>query len=47
MTTTKPDLLCLSGEGFKEELIRGVFHETMSAGVNHGRIVVKLVLLEL
>ena len=51
MTTTKPellsadDLLRLSGEGAKGELIRGVFHETMSAGVNHGRIVVKLVLL--
>lgn len=51
MTTTKPDLLTaddllrLSSEGVKGELIRGVFHETMSAGVNHGRIVVKLVLL--
>ena len=51
MTTTKPelltadDLLRLSGEGVKGELIRGVLHETMSAGVNHGRIVVKLVLL--
>ncbi len=51
MTTTKPDLLTaddllrLSGEGFKGELIRGALHETMPAGVNHGRIVVKLVLL--
>ena len=51
MTTTRPelltadDLLRLSSEGVQGELIRGVFHETMSAGVNHGRIVVKLVLL--
>ena len=51
MTTTKPelltadDLLLLSSEGVKGELIRGVLHETMSAGLNHGRIVVKLVLL--
>ena len=51
MTTTKPelltadDLLRLSSKGVKGELIRGVFHETMSAGVNHGRVVVKLVLL--
>ena len=51
MTTTKPelltadDLLRLSSEGVKGELIRGVLHETMSAGVNHGKIVVKLVLL--
>lgn len=51
MTTTRPelltadDLLRLSSEGVKGELIRGVFHETMSAGVNHGRVVVKLVLL--
>ena len=51
MTTTKPelltadDLLRLSGKGVKGELIRGVLNETMSAGVNHGRIVVKLVLL--
>ena len=51
MTTTKPelltadDLLRLSSKGVKGELIRGVLHETMSAGVNHGRIVVKLVLL--
>lgn len=51
MTTTRPelltddDLLRLSSEGVQGELIRGVFHETMSAGVNHGRIVVELVLL--
>lgn len=51
MTTTKlelltaDDLLRMSSEGVKGELIRGVLHETMSAGLNHGRIVVKLVLL--
>ena len=51
MTTAKPklltadDLLRLSSKGVKGELIRGVLHETMSAGVNHGKIVVKLVLL--
>ena len=51
MTTTKPelltadDLLRLYTEGVRGELIRGVLHETRSAGVNHGRIVVKLVLL--
>ena len=51
MTTTKPklltadDLLRLSSEGVRGELIRGVLHETMPTGVNHGRIVVKLVLL--
>ncbi len=51
MTTTKPklltadDLMSLSGQGVRGELVRGVLYETMAAGVNHGRIVVKLVLL--
>ena len=51
MTTTKSklltadDLLRLSSQGVRGELVRGVLHETMAAGVNHGRVVVKLVLL--
>ncbi len=42
---TAADLLRLSSEGVRGELVRGVLHETMSAGVNHGKIVVKLVIL--
>ena len=39
---TAEDLLRLSGEGVRGELIRGVLHETMSTGLKHGRIVMKL-----
>ena len=42
---TAHDLMRLYCEGVRGELIRGVFHETMATGVNHGTIVVKLVLL--
>ena len=44
MTTTKErlltagDLLALYGQGVKGELIRGVFCETLSAGIEHGEI---------
>ena len=44
MTTTKEklltadDLLALYGKGVKGELIRGVFCETVSAGIEHGEI---------
>ena len=50
-TTTKTklltahDLMRLSSKGVRGELIRGVLHKTMASGVNHGTIVVKLVLL--
>ena len=39
---TAEDLLRLDGEGVRGELIRGVLHETMPAGLKHGRIVMKL-----
>ena len=39
---TADDLLRLYGKGVRGELIRGVLYETMSAGVNHGKIVVNL-----
>lgn len=39
---TADDLLRLYGEGVRGELIRGVLHETMAAGVRHGKIVVNL-----
>ena len=48
MTTTQSklltaeDLLRLHSEGVRGELIRGVLHETMSTGVKHGQIVMKL-----
>ena len=35
---TAADLLRLNGQGVKGELIRGVLCETVSAGVEHGRI---------
>ena len=44
MTTTKrklltaEDLLELHAKGIKGELIRGVFCETVSAGIEHGEI---------
>ena len=49
MTTTKEqlltadDLLRLDGQGVRGELIRGVLCETMSAGQEHGEIVVNLI----
>lgn len=39
---TAGDLLRLSSQGVRGELIRGVLHETMSAGLRHGRIAVRL-----
>ena len=48
MTTTAPklltadDLLRLHSEGVFGELIRGVLHETMPAGTDHGKINAKL-----
>ena len=48
MTTTSPklltaaDLLRLHGKGVRGELIRGVLHETRSAGLKHGEIVMLL-----
>ena len=39
---TAEDLLRLDSEGVRGELIRGVLHETMPAGLKHGRIVMKL-----
>ncbi|MCY3958063.1 MAG: Uma2 family endonuclease [Chloroflexi bacterium] len=42
---TADDLLRLSGEGVRGELIRGVLCETMPTGREHGQIVVNLVML--
>ncbi len=42
---TADDLARLVSQGVRGELIRGVLYETMPTGVNHARIVVKLVLL--
>ncbi|MDE2767020.1 MAG: Uma2 family endonuclease [Acidobacteriota bacterium] len=42
---TADDLLRLSSEGVRGELIRGVLCETMPAGREHGQIVVNLVIL--
>jgi len=39
---TADDLLRLYGEGVRGELIRGVLHETMSTGLEHGEIAVNL-----
>ena len=50
MTTAKPklltadDLLRLYSKGVRGELIRGVLHETMSAGLRHGEIVAALII---
>ena len=41
---TADDLLRLSSEGKRGELIRGVLCETMSTGQRHGKIVTKLVI---
>ena len=40
---TAEDLLRLCGEGVRGELIRGVLHETMPTGHEHGTIVTNLV----
>ena len=42
---TADDLLRLSGEGVRGELIRGVLYETMPTGHQHGTIVTNLVIL--
>ena len=48
MTTAKPklltadDLLRLDSQGIRGELIRGVLHETMPAGLRHGEVVAAL-----
>ena len=39
---TAGDLLRLYSKGVKGELIRGVLHETMAAGVRHGKIAIRL-----
>ena len=39
---TADDLLRLYNEGVRGELIRGVLHETMPTGVEHGEIAVNL-----
>ena len=39
---TAEDLLRLDSKGVKGELIRGEFYETMSAGLKHGEVVMKL-----
>ena len=39
---TATDLLRLAGEGVRGELIRGVLHETMIMGVEHGEVVINL-----
>ena len=41
---TADDLLRLYSEGVRGELIRGVLHETMSTGHQHGKIVTNLVI---
>ncbi len=40
---TADDLLRLHSEGVRGELVRGVLHETMTCGHEHGEIVVNLV----
>ncbi len=42
---TVDDLLRLSSEGVRGELIRGVLHETVSTGLRHGEIVMTLGIL--
>ena len=41
---TADDLLRLSGQGVRGELVRGVLHETMASGHRHGKIVVNIVM---
>ena len=40
---TAGDLLRLSSQGVRGELIRGMLHETMAAGLRHGRIAARLI----
>ena len=42
---TADDLLRLDSEGIRGELIRGVFHEIMSSGLEHSKIAAKLTFL--
>ena len=42
---TADDLLRLDSEGVRGELIRGVLHETMPTGMEHGKIAAKLTIL--
>ena len=42
---TADDLLRLDSQGVRGELIRGVFHEIMSSGLEHGEIAAKLTIL--
>ena len=42
---TAGDLLRLYGKGVRGELIRGVLHETMPTGYEHGKIVINLGIL--
>ena len=42
---TADDLLRLDSQGIRGELIRGVFHEIMSSGLEHGEIAAKLTIL--
>ena len=42
---TADDLLRLDSEGVRGELIRGVLHETMPTGLEHGEIAAKLTIL--
>lgn len=39
---TADDLLCLYSEGVRGELVRGVLHETMASGEEHGEIVINI-----
>ena len=41
---TADDLLRLSGQGVRGELVRGVLHETMASGHRHGKIAVNIVM---
>ena len=41
-TLTANDLLRLYSKGVRGELIKGEFHETMSAGVTHGKVVINI-----
>ncbi len=41
---TADDLLRLSDQGVRGELVRGVLHETMAAGHRHGKIAVNVVM---
>ena len=42
---TADDLLRLDSQGIRDELIRGVLHETTSSGLEHGEVAAKLTIL--